>query len=393
MTIDEYKQTFLPIKPSLSPAVFLKKLRKNQGSRFHDLYLLFGKTFALAKLEYDFTETGNIIDSSVDSIEIISSVKDNEEITSFKKNQTDNQTALSVQQIAEELYCFLIYSIVRRNRIANTDIRLWRYYREGLVYLLRNPIRHAVLKLVDEKYLLPAGGTKSFWWYAIKVWRDNDIIQFDDNIDDNTVILSAIKLILRVEIPPEGILALYYTALSSLDYIFPSKESPPNNNRFHPSIMSVSTMNDPEEGHILQEFLDEENKHSHRYWWNLAPAGKREKLRYHCIEPYVFCKSFTNSDRIDDLSMWEVYGDRAEGACCVIRVHGQGSQCLYNIAYFNRDDMKVVQIGGEHRLKSNAYKFELLDNLLLILKEIVAEDAKYGEVAASRWREYIMSIA
>jgi len=92
----------------------------------------------------------------------------------------------------------------------------------------------------------------------------------------------------------------YYTSLQTLLYILPRKnENLQEIGKF--SVMHVAYMNDPNEGSVLKKagILCEYEKE------------EREDIRY----PFVFMKSFTS--RVDDLPMWEIYGDRAQG-CCIL---------------------------------------------------------------------------
>jgi len=58
---------------------------------------------------------------------------------------------------------------------------------------------------------------------------------------------------------------------------------------------------------------------------------KRKSMRY----PYVFLKCFT--PQIDDLPMWEMYGDKSKGCCVVFDFSsgGSGDVSLFNICYIN----------------------------------------------------------
>ena len=417
MTVDDVKKIFFPVDPPPAPKQFLDDLPKNEGENYKRLFELFGAAFSTIEddIKRKYAPNEIIAENQDTPNEIIAENQGNPNLNNVEKlnkyersgsienTKEYNDEVSAVQKITEKLYSFLIDSLIWDKSSIEAKIKLWNYYRQGLAILSESYIRKRLEKKIDD-FLDQPTTIYSIWWYAIKQWRwiKKEKKVFTDKTDKSSFVLLAIQLILRIEIPKDGVDALYYTSLSSLKYIFSAEQDAKQEgtllgpsekrNRFHPSIMSVSTMNDPEEGHILQEYLDEENKHSHRYWWNLAPAGTGEKLRYHCIEPYVFCKSFTNEDRIDDLSMWEVYGDRSEGACCIIKVHGEGEECLYHVAYFSRDEMKVVQIGGERRKEQNESKFELLDVLLSILKEMV-EGEKDKEKNARKWRDRIMGIA
>ncbi len=398
MNVGEYKQIFFNSHTRFSIESFFSEFENRIDERFLRLQDLFKQALSTkSPLGYTLPNEKMVTnDNHPDIISINMGIIENKTTVIDYKAASDYNTEKTEEmdhnagRIANDLFCFLSSTIVDKEPPSKETIELWNLFRGGMNLLSGNPIKMDTETRIKQEYIGQKRDANSIWWYAVTLWLSN-------LEDDLSIILMAIKLILRVDIPKEGTTALYYTSLSTLNYIFSKKldETLPecNNNRFNPSIMSVSTMNDPEEGHILQEYLDEKNRHSHRYWWNHVPSNKGDKLRYYCIEPYVFCKSFTDIARLDDLSMWEVYGDRAEGACCIIKVHKRDdAECLYNIAYFNRGNMKVVQLGGERKKKGNKYKFELLDSLLLIMKEMV-ECERGKEETAVNWRNRIMEIA
>lgn len=93
----------------------------------------------------------------------------------------------------------------------------------------------------------------------------------------------------------------YYTALDTLRFMLPERAG---KDMGYLSVMHVAYMNDPNEGKTFWHFIrnKKEIKNNKDY---------RKILNY----PYVFLKCFTTL--IDDLPMWEMYGNHAEG-CCVI---------------------------------------------------------------------------
>lgn len=437
MTTKEAIQVFLPVPMCDSQDTFLELLEREHERDFACLHSFFIRAFKVSKAEQDSSiirqddsiENGEKRDIASEkseielsgSLTIVSIDKaveyDNTDFTERTKVSIDKTVEYDIKDFAEEmakqLFEYLKETIITDNNLTEIRMKLWNYYRQGIVLLPKSStVRSEVQRKINNEYFQSVA-PDTFWWYAMKFWKEH--IDDDENNDsvcsedyktmvrESANLIWAIKHLLRVEIPEDGIEALYYTSLSSLDHVFPSEEnglglerigSEPN--RFYPSIMSVSAMNDPEEGHILQEYLDEENMHSHRYWWNLASADEEEKQRYYSIEPYIFCKSLTNEERLDDLSMWEIYGDRSEGVCCHILVHDspdKKARCLYNIAYINRENKQVVQIGGEHKKdKEEQFKFELLDTLLQLLKEIIKRE-KHREENAAEWRKNILEIA
>jgi len=126
----------------------------------------------------------------------------------------------------------------------------------------------------------------------------------------------------------------YYTSLGALSYMLPeSAESDDNIGKL--SVMHVAYMNDPNEGKILEDAVFG-NKN--------RPDNGRSRANY----PYVFLKCFTT--RIDDLPMWEVYGDHAQGCCLVLdmkKIMERNKKFfpVYNVCYLrkNKDEFEVLQ--------------------------------------------------
>ncbi len=123
----------------------------------------------------------------------------------------------------------------------------------------------------------------------------------------------------------------YYTSLQTLSYLLPGQDKK-NPNQGKLSIMHMAYMNDPNEGKTLRRYLF---PGAHNF--DRAPS-KRRDVRY----PYVFMKCFT--PLVDDLPMWEMYGDSAKG-CCIVLNKGQflsagGGKAeipLYRICYLRKD--------------------------------------------------------
>ena len=94
----------------------------------------------------------------------------------------------------------------------------------------------------------------------------------------------------------------YYTSLDTLMHMLPAR-CHDNRDVGKLSVMSLAYMNDPNEGQMLKKYLQ---------------SGRRSgdyDARKDAAYPFVFIKCFTS--RIDDLPMWEIYGDHAQGVCLV----------------------------------------------------------------------------
>lgn len=423
MNLDRTRTIFFPIERTDWESLLesLKRESEGEDNKYKQLYGLFSQAREVEKRADMAESISNLTTQESDDS---SSRKGNDDIIS---GEEIHQRSAGVEnnliyrpdsesdsaKIAIALYAYL-NSITERagealqageEEPSQNSVKLWNYYRQGIDLLTGSSIKFELTRLLDQSYSTQSSRLDSFWWYVVNTWIHLDSNRdFDDykvrltDVEKSEYLIWPLKRLLRVELAEDGTEALYYTSLASLDYIFPSEKDAKGmkgegeSYRFKPSVMSVSTMNDPEEGHVLQEYLDEANKYTHRYWWNLAPIDGEEGQRYYCIEPYVFCKSFTNRERLDDLSMWEVYGDRSEGVCCVVRIHGDSESNLYNVAYLNRETKSVVQIGGEHKNETNKYKFDLLDTLLVLLQKMVS-DSSGEKNGPKEWRKRILEIA
>jgi len=139
----------------------------------------------------------------------------------------------------------------------------------------------------------------------------------------------------------------YYTSLSTFCYMLPdwNKLDDKGIGRF--SVMGISYMNDPNEGKTLQDFLQQTDESSqwNKYITNSETA--RKKIDY----PFVFMRCFTQL--VDDLPMWEMYGDGAKGCCIVFDTktfqninESELDNALYHTCYIG-DDGKSLCIKEE----------------------------------------------
>lgn len=147
------------------------------------------------------------------------------------------------------------------------------------------------------------------------------VLLFADAMD----IIFMVKDALRVkELEQE---MAYYTSLENFFYMLPARtEKKEDCGRL--SIMNIAYMNDPNEGKVLQKYL-------------FGSSSTEKKTRQPVTYPYVFMKCFTS--RIDDLPMWEMYGNHAEGCCIILdweaSVNGENSKNvpLYRICYMRKN--------------------------------------------------------
>lgn len=139
---------------------------------------------------------------------------------------------------------------------------------------------------------------------------------------------------------PEKLLA-YYTSLDTFCYMLPdwNKSDVKGTGRF--SVMNIAYMNDPNEGKALKNAFQKTDRSG---MWRQYFANS-EGLRK-CIEfPYVFMKCFT--PLVDDLPMWDMYGDSAKGCCVVLDPRTFFSEenkrkiQLYHVCYISIDGENI----------------------------------------------------
>ena len=197
------------------------------------------------------------------------------------------------------------------------------------------------LEFNTTEYLQPV---QSYWLHAIRT-RGSSLYQNLLLLLQETAYVELIREILREKNPKQDI--AYYTSLNTLRYMLPERAKEKAGRL---SIMHVAYMNDPNEGKTL---------------WNYCGGkvlsgisnGQRRALEY----PFVFLKCFT--PLIDDLPMWEMYGDHAAGCCIIFQKAFLKSTRLpvplYRVCYL--------------RKKSTSYDFLESDNPEVQNKELLKE--------------------
>ncbi len=144
--------------------------------------------------------------------------------------------------------------------------------------------------------------------------------------------VECIKSTLLVQKPKQDM--AYYTSIDTMLYMMPEKAAD-ESVYGKLSVMHIAYMNDPNEGKTLGRYLlgsDASKKQS---------GSNRREIAY----PFVFMKCFTSL--VDDLPMWEMYGNRAQGCCIVMdweetlrRMPANAKVPLYRICYIT--DAKTV---------------------------------------------------
>ena len=209
---------------------------------------------------------------------------------------------------------------------------LWQEYKEDIIRgLTVNP----------TEYLQPA---RSYWNHAVRT-KGNGLYQNLLFLLQETAYVELIRDILREKNPKQDI--AYYTSLNTLRYMLPERAKEKAGRL---SIMHVAYMNDPNEGKTLWNYCGGKTLAG-------ISNGQRRSLEY----PFVFLKCFT--PLIDDLPMWEMYGDHAAGCCIIFQKAFLKSTKLqvplYRVCYL--------------RKKNSAYEFLEEDNPGVQNKELLKE--------------------
>lgn len=188
----------------------------------------------------------------------------------------------------------------------------------------------------------------------------------DAHAEDDTSIWDLLRFACAIDITQriQGALRIqrvnrdlaYYTSLNTLMYMLPAR-CKDERDWGKLSVMNLAYMNDPNEGKMLHKYLLADR--------DLDGLGERKSAAY----PFVFMKCFTS--RVDDLPMWEMYGDHAQGVCIVVdraRTARDASKAapLYRVCYLSKrgDDYELnpaFNPGLEHPEEIRAWLDELQD--------------------------------
>lgn len=131
----------------------------------------------------------------------------------------------------------------------------------------------------------------------------------------------------------------YYTSLDTFRFMLPERAQKESG---HFSVMHMAYMNDPNEGRTILRFL------------RRGSGGSGNETRKSVEYPYVFMKCFTSL--IDDLPMWEMYGDSAKGCCIVLTKEGlydpdeEREIPLYRVCYIAKQsgDYRILEEHNPH---------------------------------------------
>lgn len=174
-------------------------------------------------------------------------------------------------------------------------------------------------------------------------------------------IIDCIRNELRVKLPTQTM--AYYTSINTLRYMLPEKALC-EEDVGKLSIMNIAYMNDPTEGLIIKEYIFSDD------------VSENESNRSVASYPYVFMKCFTS--RIDDLPMWEMYGNHAEGCCILIEWPKSSTNDddytmrLYRVCYVKKKNHMILKEDNSKSIDTKKVS-QWLSDLHLIAKEIVRD--------------------
>lgn len=156
----------------------------------------------------------------------------------------------------------------------------------------------------------------------------------------------------------------YYTTWETFSHMLPTDNITDDSNVGKLSIMHLSYMNDPMEGKVLQQYLNESDD---------CTGRKVEK------QSYEFVKCFTQS--IDYLPMWKMYGGDAKG-CCIVINWDKTKKCnkgekieLYRVCYLSKKNNKYIY----QKVDNNDKSLEGLGEILAQLKKDIIALRKVEE--------------
>lgn len=189
--------------------------------------------------------------------------------------------------------------------------------------------------------------------------EDEEVLKAVDSLMKTRIHIREILLHLKINIQKWQKPLVYYTSLATFCYMLPNwnKANPAGIDRF--SVMNIAYMNDPTEGKKLQQLFQQSDKSGCWRQYLSRAEGQRINIEY----PYVFMKCFTSL--VDDLPMWEMYGDKASGCCVVLdpktfwnRQENDTIDSLYQICYIYIDVDGELRIAENHDSQNSASKVD-----------------------------------
>ncbi len=234
---------------------------------------------------------------------------------------------------------------------------------------MKNKMRQNIIKSISIIGNVFQGATLDIEKYVEKHLNDKNLFNVVSLLAQTYIHECEIKYQLKVREPDTTV--AYYTSLDTLMKMLPPQQTDPDKYG-KPAIMHFAYMDDPTEGEILFDHLCPFEDHG---------AEGRTDVEY----PFVFMKCFTSL--VDDLSMWEMYGDHAKGCCLVINwgktilTNNDNQEIpLYRVCYLD-NHKNEVKINKNDNPKINIKNRQTVEKLLKTLQVIAEklEDLNAGD--------------
>lgn len=182
----------------------------------------------------------------------------------------------------------------------------------------------------------------------------------------------------------EGKILGYYTGMASLYYLLSDEAEEV---KYRLSVFDARHMNDPNEGHVLEQYIDSEIR-------QLAKSKCSFQERVIFGNTFTFLKSFTA--KIDSLPMWVQYADDGQGCLVIVdpAMFEEGEKMvkgkkdaflnelpveddyhLYHVAYFN---------GKEFHTSSGKNVTGEVEEIKRVYERLISQWSSYGGREGSR---------
>ncbi len=214
--------------------------------------------------------------------------------------------------------------------------------------------------------------------HFVQLHRDNpDILRLVYQLMRTSICIDDILKNLRVTQFDQEL--AYYTSLKTLCYMLPNwnTENMSAIGRF--AVMNIAYMNDPNEGKVLNRFFRNTDKTGQWAQFMSLSGGSRKSIEY----PYVFMKCFTTL--VDDLPMWEMYGDKADGCCVILNNRtfmGEENEIInqiYQVCYLNMNEDKIdINQDDNTGIKDTCSIESAIEELRDIGSALFSEESKGG---------------
>ena len=169
----------------------------------------------------------------------------------------------------------------------------------------------------------------------------------------------------------------YYTSLDTFCYMLPDWNQSDEKGIDRFSVMNIAYMNDPNEGKMLKNAFQRTDESGCWSQYLARSEGVRKRIEF----PYAFLKCFT--PLVDDLPMWDMYGDSAKGCCVVLNAktffaeEKKYATQLYRVCYLSIDGETIsVEYENNTKLDDTASIEDAIAEIRKIGAELFREEAK-----------------